>query len=31
MIMRITWGKLNPGTWNEFERGVTGRPHQADG
>jgi heme-degrading monooxygenase HmoA len=20
MIMRITWGKLNPGTWNEFER-----------
>ncbi len=20
MIMRITWGKLNPGTWDEFER-----------
>ena len=20
MIMRITWGKLYPGTWDEFER-----------
>lgn len=20
MIMRITWGKLRPGTWNEFEQ-----------
>ena len=20
MIMRITWGKLRPGSWNEFER-----------
>ena len=20
MIMRITWGKLHPGTWDEFER-----------
>ena len=20
MIMRITWGKLQPGTWNEFEQ-----------
>jgi hypothetical protein len=20
MIMRITWGKLHPGKWNEFER-----------
>lgn len=23
MIMRITWGKLNPGTWDEFERVYT--------
>jgi heme-degrading monooxygenase HmoA len=20
MMMRITWGKLNPGTWDEFEQ-----------
>jgi len=20
MIMRITWGKLRPGSWNEFEK-----------
>jgi heme-degrading monooxygenase HmoA len=20
MVMRITWGKLRPGTWSEFER-----------
>ena len=20
MIMRITWGKLQPGSWNEFEK-----------
>jgi heme-degrading monooxygenase HmoA len=23
MIMRITWGKLRPGSWNEFERTYT--------
>jgi heme-degrading monooxygenase HmoA len=30
MVMRITWGKLRPGTWRDFERAYRANISQGD-